>query len=1109
MPNDIPFNLADEDLENAFPPSYLERGTRYWRNGRVLTADYNAAQGLVSGRVRGSGGRVYQCVARLWQEAGGELTVVGQCSCPVGDNCKHVVATLLSLGGRSAQPSQSDASPALPPEVHNWLSQVEQAAAAGAAREDPQRLLYLLRCEERFGLQRILVQAVKVRRLVAGGYGKPQDYNISAQSRAGFTTPEDHRIMLLIEAGRDRVVMQPDTALKGETSADVLRAIALTGRGHWQAVDGPVLKLAAPLTGKLLWRLEEDTRLHLRLEADRPGLALLPALPPWYLDPATGECGPLETGLGAREASLLAMAPALTPQSVEALDEAAPAPLRSLALPLPSRTERRRVAAESPIPCLHLQSRDLNADHAGRYWGVELEPSWSHSAILTFGYGPFGAVDPRDRKETLERVEQGVLLESGRDLAGESAAIQTLEGLGLIRSLGDEEDTGLCFELPDDKAWLGFMGRDVPRLVEQGWQIRVEDGFHFRIAHLGDDWRIEIAEFEGQPWFDLGLGVEVDGERMDLLPLLVDLVQRYQADFSLPALAQMQDEETLQVRLDDGRLILMPAGRLRSILSTLIELYDPQRPLTGDGRLRLSGLQATQLAELEAADPRLIFRGGETAREWGQRLRGFQGLTELAPPTGLATELRPYQRRGLDWLQFLREYDLGGILADDMGLGKTVQALAHLLVEQEGGRADHPSLVVAPTSLMFNWQREAERFAPSLKVLLLHGPERRRRFAAIPDHDLVLTTYPLLFRDREALGAHAYHLLILDEAQAIKNPRSKAAQAAGSLEARYRLCLTGTPLENHLGELWSLFDFLLPELLGDERRFRRLFRTPIERYGDAHRQEQLRRRVTPFLLRRTKEAVATELPAKTEILRQVPLANDQRDLYETLRLAMDERVRQEVALKGLARSGIIILDALLKLRQVCCDPRLVALASARKVKGSAKLELLMTLLPELRDEGRRVLLFSQFTSMLALIEDELMRSGLRENQDFVKLTGRTRNRALPVDRFQAGEVPLFLISLKAGGSGLNLTAADTVIHYDPWWNPAAERQATDRAHRIGQDKPVFVYKLLTEGTVEQRVAELQARKQALADAMLAGGGAAAGSLTAEDLELLFAPIDKE
>ncbi len=538
-----------------------------------------------------------------------------------------------------------------------------------------------------------------------------------------------------------------------------------------------------------------------------------------------------------------------------------------------------------------------------------------------------------------------------------------------------------------------------------------------------------------------------------------------------------------------------------------MELYDPERPLSKDGRVRLSLVQAGQLAELEAADPALTWRGGEAARDWGRKLQSFDGLESVEPPADLQAELRPYQRQGLDWLQFLRAFDLGGVLADDMGLGKTVQTLAHLLVEKAAGRADRPSLVVAPTSLMFNWQREAQRFAPTLKVLLLRGPDRQRHFPSIAEHDLVLTTYPLLPRDLDVLAAQDWHLLILDEAQAIKNPRSKAAQATRALTSRHRLCLTGTPLENHLGELWSLLDFLMPDMLGDERRFRRLFRTPIERHGDDARSEQLRRRIAPFLLRRTKEAVATELPPKTEILREVPLAGDQRDLYETLRLALHEKVRAEVARKGMAQSGIIILDALLKLRQVCCDPRLVSLESARTVKGSAKLELLMTLLPELLEEGRRVLLFSQFTSMLALIETELGKLGQREKQHFVKLTGRTRNRAAPVDAFQAGEVPLFLISLKAGGSGLNLTAADTVIHYDPWWNPAAERQATDRAHRIGQDKPVFVYKLLTEGTVEQRVAELQARKQALADAMLAGGGASAGSLTHDDLELLFAPLD--
>ena len=1100
----IPFALDPEALRDAFPPNYLDRGSRYFRNGKVLNADYNPARGLVTGRVIGSRGRVYQSIVHLGHQDDGALRIVGQCSCPAGYNCKHVAALLLSVGDRAEKGTEPQPSELLPLEVSSWLNRVERLAAS-TSDEDPHRLLYLLRCERKFDRMRTHVHVVRVRRLESGGYGKPRDYNINGQSEAPFVTPEDLRIMMLMEVGRGQMATA-DAMLADEIGADVLRAIVLTGRGHLRNPEAPALRLASPLAGKLVWRLGREARLRVVLESDRLGLEAIPVTPPWYLDPATGDCGPLETGLGEREAALLAMAPSISPEAADALQEVAAARLkgRPLPLPLPSPPERRRVASGPLVPCLQLQSEDRSLDFSDRYLRVEPRTEWHHRAVLTFLYDGAFVVDPSDRSESLVRVEQGVLVESARALAAEAAAVQTLRDLDLRQSQDGGDGDGLRFELPDDGAWLRFTGHDAPRLRQQGWRIEAVDGFRFQVARLGD-WQIDISESEGGRWLDVGLGVEVDGERLDLLPLLVDLLERYQVDLSPKMLARMKDEETLQVRLDDQRLILVPAGRLRPILSTLIELYDSERTLGADGRLRLPRLQAAELAELEEADPGLILRGAEAAREWGKRLKALRSLEEIAPPKGLAAELRPYQRQGLDWLQFLRQYDLGGILADDMGLGKTIQALAHLLVEKESGRADRPSLVVAPTSLMFNWRREAERFAPSLKVLLLHGADRRRRFDAIADQDLVLTTYPLLPRDQEALSAVGYHLLILDEAQAVKNPRGKVAQAARTLAARYRLCLTGTPLENHLGEFWSLLDFLMPQIFGDEPRFRRLFRTPIERYGDEVRQEQLRRRAAPFLLRRTKEAVAAELPPKTEILREVPLANDQRDLYETLRLALHERVRQEVARKGLARSGILILDALLKLRQVCCDPRLVSLESARKVKGSAKLELLMALLPELLDEGRRVLLFSQFTSMLALIEEELMRSGLHENQSFVKLTGRTRNRALPVDRFQAGEVPLFLISLKAGGSGLNLTTADTVIHYDPWWNPAAERQATDRAHRIGQDKPVFVYKLLTEGTVEQRVAELQARKQALADAMLAGGGAA-GSLSAENLELLFAPV---
>ena len=479
-----------------------------------------------------------------------------------------------------------------------------------------------------------------------------------------------------------------------------------------------------------------------------------------------------------------------------------------------------------------------------------------------------------------------------------------------------------------------------------------------------------------------------------------------------------------------------------------------------------------------------------------------QGITTIEPPAGLCLELRPYQKEGLAWLQFLREQNLSGILADDMGLGKTAQTLAHLLLEKEAGRLDKPALIILPTSLIFNWKNEAARFAPSLKVLSLHGPERKSRFEEIPGHDVVLTTYPLLWRDADELMVHSYHLLILDEAQTVKNAQSRSAEAVRKVDARHRLCLTGTPLENHLGELWSQFDFLLPGFLGTSKQFTKHWRTPIEKLGDSQRGKLLARRIRPFILRRKKEDVAQELPPKTIIVRSVELEGSQRDLYETVRAAMDAKVRDEIASRGFARSQIVILDALLKLRQVCCDPRLVKAASASKVKERAKLDLLMGMLPELVEEGRKILLFSQFTSMLALIEQELDKLGL----PYVTLTGDTTDRETPVRRFQEGEIPIFLISLKAGGVGLNLTAADTVIHYDPWWNPAVENQATDRAHRLGQDKPVFVYKLIVGGSIEEKILALQERKAELAAGILSEDRGIDVKFGNDDLAALFEPL---
>jgi SNF2 family DNA or RNA helicase len=480
-----------------------------------------------------------------------------------------------------------------------------------------------------------------------------------------------------------------------------------------------------------------------------------------------------------------------------------------------------------------------------------------------------------------------------------------------------------------------------------------------------------------------------------------------------------------------------------------------------------------------------------------QNLRAAGLPHEVSAPTGLQLTLRGYQLQGLAWLQYLREHRLAGILADEMGLGKTAQVLAHLLLEKQAARLDCPALVVVPTTLVANWRAEAARQAPALRVLVLHGPQRKRDFAHIAAHDLVLTTYALLPRDLDALRQHTWHLLVLDEAQFAKNATSRAASAARRLPARHRLALSGTPVENNLSELWAHFDLLMPGFLGDWRSFNRLWRRPIEDNGEAQRAELLARRVRPFILRRRKEDVAADLPPRSEVIRRVQLQGAQRALYESVRIAADEQVRRilkDSLLRGSAddlqtppqRAQIAILDALLKLRQVCCDPRLLKNTPLPAAIESAKLELLAHMLPALLSQGRRVLVFSQFTSLLALVQAQL--SALQVPH--LVLTGATppAQRGRRVAQFQAGESPLLLASLKAGGVGLNLTAADTVVHLDPWWNPAVQEQASARAHRIGQTRPVFVYKIVVEGSIEERMLALQERKAALAESVLGGGG---------------------
>jgi len=613
---------------------------------------------------------------------------------------------------------------------------------------------------------------------------------------------------------------------------------------------------------------------------------------------------------------------------------------------------------------------------------------------------------------------------------------------------------------------------------------------------------VGLKEATEYNWFTMEMGVMVDNQKINILPLIVNLIQKYPLDFTENALKELTDEHII-LTLENEQQIRIPTVRIKGILATLTELYDTQSIQNGGLSLYRSRIsQVTELNRVMEIE-KMKWLGGEALIELSKKIANFDGIVPVKLPKTFKGKLRDYQQKGVDWLNFLREYQLGGILADDMGLGKTVQTLAHIMIEKASGRLNKPCLIIAPTSLMGNWQSEAAQFAPSLNVMISQGQSRKNLLTELPSADLILTTYPLIVRDKDILLEHEYYMIILDEAQFIKNANTKAYLILQKFKSKHRLCLTGTPMENHLGELWSLFNFLSPGLLGTSKQFTQLFRTPIEKQGNIERRRSLNQRIKPYMLRRTKSEVVQELPTKTEIIHHIVLEEEQRDLYESIRLAMETKVQKAVEAKGFAQSQIIILDALLKLRQACADPRLLKLEQAKKVKTSAKLSFLMSMLSELVEEGRKILLFSSFTSMLSLIEDELKAQAI----SYVKLTGSTTDRATPVKSFQAGEASVFLISLKAGGTGLNLTTADTVIHYDPWWNPAAEAQATDRAHRIGQKKPVFVYKLVTTGTVEEKILLMQQNKRALMESLFEESSTTKTRITKEDLNFLFQPIE--
>jgi hypothetical protein len=1080
------FGLSKPRLRQIFGSAF-QKGLVYSGLGKVQRVSYLPLKSRVEAEVEGSDEALYRLSIRLTRE-GSRVDVDSDCECPVGYLCKHAAAALVHLL------EQGESTPARGgSDWAQWLDEIARLNATDtpAAQLDERASVRFLLTESELGTspRKPLLRPLEVRvgrdgrellrefRLGTGTQG----LNLGLFGRQEANWLREWSDLPWINQGGHgwRLIDAPD-------ALDLLRELAAQARLHWHALNAPPLKWMEGRALNWEWALADSGSQQLRPAADgsevlRIGADLL------AIDAERAEFGLLNRPRERALIRALLATPPIPPDQAVELDELIAKAPPSLNLKRPLGLKPLAPEHIKPIPVLSIEALSYSAIPPAEL----LAMAHLLTAELKFAYGST-IVPGGSKQKRFARAEDGHVRSFERDPASEAAARIALKELNFARApyaFAGRNDVER-YTLPPRAQTQGLVrwlnAELKPALGERGFRIELLPGRDVELKDPVSALAVDLNEVEDGRWFDANLTVELDGRQIDLLPLLLDALKS----------GQFRRSGNDDFLIDVGHQTLLPVAREK--IEPLLKWLEEIAPFLVAGKgVKLPKLEAALLATL---DPERVRQSSEALARLIDGLRAGETLEAVEPPEALNATLRPYQLRGLAWLQFLSLHGLGGLLADDMGLGKTVQVIAHLLLEKQAGRLDRPALVVAPTSVLPNWRAELKRFAPTLKLLLLNGPDREQFFAAIDQVDVVLTSYALLPRDEEELKRHPFHVLVLDEAQAIKNPKSLAHQVARRLDTRLRLSLTGTPVENHLGELKAQFDVLMPGFLGSDAEFRRLYRAPIEKLGDLDRQQRLRRRIAPFLLRRTKTEVATELPPKTAIAELIELDPRQRELYESIRLTMNDKVFAAIAERGLSQSRITILDALLKLRQVCCDPRLLPNEFKRAPPLSAKLEHLKDLLPQLIEDGRRILLFSQFTSMLELIREALVELDI----GYEYLSGETVDREAPVKRFQAGSKPVFLLSLKAGGVGLNLTAADTVIHFDPWWNPAVEEQATDRAYRIGQDKPVFVYSLIAAGTVEEKLQALKDRKRALADGLFDENGGSSAALDLDALRELLA-----
>lgn len=1080
--------LSDRGLRRLLGARTFLRGLDYARRKVVEEVDVGLAS--AQGRVRGSEAEPYSVRVDLTPDG-----IKSECSCPAfakaGQHCKHVAALLITVRDQARGSAPRRPVPAAP----NVATPLIAGESKSRRRDRRRRSTVMHGVPPQVGSvpepDAVASQTGMGAWLPPEGVTQPRSLEYRMHVRQGAITvtilDTEARVPLLPSHALAWQALQPTKdreplRLLARFESGNPRHPAVDVRGEDVAELLPLLRDRRVLLEPALMQLrfsDDALRPRFDLELDDNAIVVKASFerindkrrfqlsqggwfegaPGWQIDTANGVAHPLHRRVSPAALRRLVRSPAIA-EPITRIGDVIMTGLPKVALEvgadLPDLDQIAQVMDLEPSFRMHAQGELVHA-------AVALYVSYGEQEMLvpSGALGPPVLIQPPDSRNPRIRCYRC-------DIAAQQEAVGKLLELGL-----HPDESGELFVADGDQA-IRFWSDGIATLPET-WSLYVPDDLvdtQIRANTVVPHGRIS----SGMDWLSVKLSFESEGVTVprEEIARCLAMGQKF-------------------VKLEDGSYAKIDAEQIKAVLEREVELMTAGR----GGKLPLS--QAGRVQELE----QLLKSVGKCtstqgARSLFEKLANIDEIGAAKKPRNLKAKLRPYQEQGLSWLKFIHDIGAGGVLADDMGLGKTLQAIAlFLLVKAEAKRLS--ALVVAPTSVVHNWAREIQRFGPSLSVTVWHGADRKEQIDELSKADVIITSYALLRRDVDILRGLDLTYCVLDEAQQIKNPMSATAQAAKRIPAERRLALTGTPIENRLSEIWSIFDFVSPNLLGPLDKFEETFSRPIDQ-GDSKAAARLRAIIHPFILRRTKLEVARDLPEKIEDDRICELMGEQKTLYAQVAREVRAQVMGEVERVGMARSHIHILAGLTRLRQAACDPRLLGLPREFSDEDSGKLQAVRDLMEECVSGGHKVLLFSQFVSMLQLIRIALDRDGIR----YEYLDGSTKDRAERVEHFQTDPtVSVFLISLKAGGTGLNLTAADTVIHFDPWWNPAVEDQATDRAHRIGQTRVVTTYRLVAEGTIEEKILQLKAKKRELVSAVLSEDAGGAKKLTRADLDDLF------